>query len=220
MFVWYVAVAHAMLASDDAMLLQLWQDALTCTIRVQVSTSVTKLALSAVEVSERYVRFADMADTFIQWAAKVQRIIDDIDGAKKLSSQMTANQLRDMGVRYRGTPVTKAMILSVGHVHERLDEYSFATLRHIEREFGRDVLSTNYTKLSRFMYVVKTHATSVAAPGKIKEVPPLSKHPSPLPIRRPSFECIFVCVSIVPDCRVCAVVLLGNVEWPKADRWT
>ena len=93
-FAWYVAAARAMLASDDALLQQLWQAALTCTIRVQVSTSVSKLVLSAVEVSERYVRFADMADSFIQWATKVQRIIDDTDGGKKLSSQVLAIQLR------------------------------------------------------------------------------------------------------------------------------
>ena len=90
-----------------------------------------------------------------------------------------ANQLRDMGVRYRGTPVTKTMILSVGNVHEMFDESSLDTLCKIDREFGRDVLSNSDSKLSRFMSVLKTHAMSVAAPGKIKEVPPLSKTPQP-----------------------------------------
>ena len=70
MFAWYVAAARALLASDDAFLLQLWQAALTCTVRVQVTSTVTKLALSAVEASERYVRFADMSDTFMQWAKR------------------------------------------------------------------------------------------------------------------------------------------------------
>ena len=70
MFAWYVAAARALLASDDALLLQLWQAALTCTVRVQVTSTVTKLALSAVEASERYVRFADMSDTFMQWAKR------------------------------------------------------------------------------------------------------------------------------------------------------
>ena len=107
---------------------------------------------------------------------KIQHIIDDIEGVKKLSSQVVANQLRDMGVRYRGTPVTKTMILTVGNVHELFDESSLATLRKIDREFGRDVLSNSDSKLSRLMSVVKTHAMSVAAPGKIKEVPPLSKN--------------------------------------------
>ena len=174
-FAWYVAAARAMLASDDALLRELWQAALTCTIQLQRTTSVSKLALPALELSERYVGFADMADTFPHWGTKIQRIIDNIDGVKKLSSQVVANHLRDMGVRFRGTPVTKAMILSVGHVHELFDESSFTTLRQIEKEFGRDVLSTNYTKLSRFMAVLKNHAMSVATHGKIKEVPPLSK---------------------------------------------
>ena len=116
-----------------------------------------------------------MADTFIQWATKVQRIVDGIDKTKKTSAQLVSNQLRDMGVRYRGTPVTKGMVLSVGQVHELFDEDSLATLRKLGHEFGRDLLSTNYTKLSRFMSVVKTRALSVAAPGEIKEVPWWSK---------------------------------------------
>ena len=86
-----------------------------------------------------------------------------------------ANQLRDMGVRYRGTPVTKTMILSVGNVHELFDESSLDTLCKIDREFGRDVLSNSDSKLRSFMSVLKAHAMSVAGPGKIKEVPPLSK---------------------------------------------
>ena len=174
-FAWYVAAARAMVASDDALLRELWQAALTCTIQLKRTTSVSKLALSAVELSERYVAFADMSDTFPQWGTKIQKIIDNIDGMKKLSSQVVANQLRDMNVRYRGTPVTKGMILSVGHVHELFDESSLTTLRQIEKEFGRDVLSTNYTKLRSFMVAMRNHAMSVATHGKIKEVPPLSK---------------------------------------------
>ena len=112
-----------------------------------------------------------MADTRIQWAANVQRIVDGIDKEKRRSAQLVSNQLRDMGVRYRGTPVTKGMVLSVGQVHELFDEDSLVMLRQIDHEFSRDLLSTNYTKLSRFMSVVKTRASSVAALGKIKEVP-------------------------------------------------
>ena len=177
-FAWYVAAARAMAASDDALLRELWQAALTCTIHLKRTTSVSQLALSAMELSERYVAFADMSDTFTQWATKVQKVIDNTDGMKKLSSQVVANQLRDMNVRYRGSPVTKGMILSVGHVHELFDESSLTTLRQIEKEFGRDLLSTNYTKLRCFMVVMRNHAMSVAAHGKIKEAPALSKKKS------------------------------------------
>ena len=117
-----------------------------------------------------------MSDTFTQWATKVQKVIDDTDGMEKLSAQAVANQLRDLNVRYRGSAVTKGMILSVGHVHELFDESSLTTLQHIEKEFGRDLLSTNYTKLRCFMVVLRNHAASVAARGKIPEVPPLSKN--------------------------------------------
>ena len=172
MFAWYVAAARAMIASDDALLRELWQCALTCTIQVKRTTSVSQLALSAMELSERYVAFADMSDTFIQWAAKVQKVIENSE-MKKQSAQVVANQLKDMNVRYRGSPVTKGMILSAGHVHELFDQSSLATLQQIEKEFGRDLLSTNYTKLRSFMVVLRNHATSVANHGKIKEVSPL-----------------------------------------------
>ena len=173
-FAWYVAAARAVIASDDALLKELWQAALTCMIQLKRTTSVSALALSAMELSERYVAFADMSDTFIQWAAKVEKVIENSE-MKKQSAQVVANQLKDMNVRYRGSPVTKGMILSVGHVHELFDESSLTTLQQIEKEFDRDLLSTNYTKLRSFMVVMRSHATSVANHGKIKEVPPLWK---------------------------------------------
>ena len=172
-FAWYLAAARAMVTSDDTMLRELWQAALTCTIQLKITTSASKLALSAMELSERYISFAEMSDTFPHCAVKVQKIIDDTEGMKKLSAQAVANQLREMNVRYRGTLVTKGMILSVGHVHELFDESGLSTLQQIENEFGRDLLSTNYTKLRSFMVVVRNHAASVAPHGKIKEVPPV-----------------------------------------------
>ena len=101
----------------------------------------------------------------------MQRIVDSFDKQQKTSAQLVSNQLRDMGVRYRGIPVTKGMVLGVGQVHELFDDQSHVTLRRIDQEFGRDLLSTNYTKLSRFMTAMKTRASSVATDGKIMEVP-------------------------------------------------
>ena len=177
-FAWYLAAARAMIASDDTLLKALWQGALTCTIQVKRTTSASELALSAMELSERYVAFAEMSDTFTQWATKIQKVMDETDGMKKLSAQAVAKQLQDRNVRYRGSAVTKGMILSVGHVHELFDESGLTSLRNIDLEFGRDLLSTNYTKLRTFMVVVRNHVASVAAHGKMKEVPPLWKTPS------------------------------------------
>ena len=59
-FAWYVAAARAISNNDEGLLRQLWQAALTCTIRLQSATSASELALSAVEASERYVRFSEM----------------------------------------------------------------------------------------------------------------------------------------------------------------
>ena len=167
---WYLAAARALQRSDDALLLALWQAALTCTLTVHATDSVSRLALSAVAASEKYLRFADMTDTFFHWAKKVQAIMNDYDAGKKMSAQAMSNKLAEQGLRYRGAIVSKAHVLSVGHVHDMFDSHSESVVKTIECEFGRAVLSTDYTKLSRFLSVVRSSALSVAGPTKLQEV--------------------------------------------------
>ena len=176
---WYLAAARALQRSDDALLKALWQAALTCTITVRYTESFSKLALSAVAASEKYLRYADMADTFFAWSEKVQGIMDDLNAGRKqkMSSQVMAQHLADQGVRYRGTLIQKAHVLSVGHVHDMFDKPSWRVLRKIEREFGRSVLSTYYTTVMCLLAVVRGSASSVAAPTKLKEVLAALRHP-------------------------------------------
>ena len=153
---WYLAAARALQRSDDALLKALWQAALTCTSTVHYTESFSKLALSAVAASEKYLRYADITDTFFSWSKKVQGIMDAANsGPKKISAPAMAQQLGDQGVRYRGTLISKAHVLSVGHVHDMFDEPSWRVLRNIEHEFGRSVLSTYYTKLNRMLSAVR-----------------------------------------------------------------
>ena len=170
LFAWYLAAARALQRSDDALLTVLWQAALTCTVRVEATDSVAKLAVSAVAASEKYSRFADMADTFFHWTTKVQGILDDVDPSRKQSAPVLATKLADMGVRYRGALISKAHLYSVGHIRDFFDDSSLQVLRLIENEFGRHVLSTDYTKLSRFLASFRNHLAGVAAAGKGKEV--------------------------------------------------
>ena len=178
---WYLAAARALQQSDDTLLLQLWQAALTCTIRVTATDSVGKLALSAVAASEKYVKFAEMTDTFFHWATKVQSIIVDFDAKTRQSGPLATKQLSDMGVRYRGALVNKHHFYSVGHVHELFDDHTFDVLRAIENEFGRRVLSVDYTKLKAFLEAVKRTAPGVSAPNKLKEVPAPTHTHTPRP---------------------------------------
>ena len=172
LFAWYLAAGRAMQQQDDALLKQLWQAALTCTIHVQSTSSTSQLALSAACISERFARFGDMADTFVHWASKVQKVADTLDGGTSImSAQNKAHQLKEKGLFYRGAPVTKSMMQTVGHVNELFDEDSLKTLHTIEREFGRDLLSVHFTKMKAFMTAVKNSAASVAPNGKLKDVP-------------------------------------------------
>ena len=167
-FAWYVAAGRAMQQDDDVLLKLLWQAALTCTIRVVAMPSTAKLAMAAVELSEKFVSFAEMSDTFIHWSAKIIRIMSDL-GLHKKSAQIAANRLTQLGIRYRGTAVNKQMVLCVGNVHELFDEDCMAALKRIEREFGRDILSNGYHKLNRVLAIIKSRAVTVAAAGKTKE---------------------------------------------------
>ena len=172
LFAWYLAAGRAMQQQDDALLKQLWQAALTCTIHVQSTSSTSQLALSAAGISERFAQFGAMADTFVHWASKVQKVADTLDaGTNIMSAQNKAHQLKEKGLYYCGAVVTKSMMLSVGHVHELFDDGSLKTLRTLEREFGRDLLSVHFTKMKAFMTAVKNNASSVAPNGKLKDVP-------------------------------------------------
>ena len=178
---WYLAAVRALQASDNALLLQLWQAALTCTIKVTAAASVGQLALSAVFASEKYLKLAEMTDTWFHWSTKVQKIIDDMDEKHQLSGLVLTKQLADKGVRYRGALVNKHHVYSVGHVHELFDEQCLGVLRTIENEFGRNVLSVDYTKLRSYLTTVKSAAPGVSAPNKLKEVPTNRTHPPTLP---------------------------------------
>ena len=97
-------------------------------------------------------------------------ILDDVDPSGKTSAPVVAKKLADMGVRYRGALISKAHLYSVGHIRDFFDDSSLQVLRLIETEFGRNVLSTDYTKLSRFLASFRNHLAGVAAAGKGKEV--------------------------------------------------
>ena len=63
--------------------------------------------------------------------------------------QVIANQLKDLGVTYQGAHVNKQMALAASHVREFFDEAALTVHGKLERELGREVLSTQWTKLAR-----------------------------------------------------------------------
>ena len=79
--------------------------------------------------------------------------------------------MKSMGFKYRGAAVNKLMVLCACHVRELFDDaLCLSALKMLEREFGRDLISNQYSKLARVLAVIKTHAPSVAPAGKIKEL--------------------------------------------------
>ena len=88
-----------------------------------------------------------MSDTFLTFARKVWRVI----GASNLTMQDRIKKCVDFEIPYAGAGISKQLMSAIQHMSSPAssNEDSLQTLRHIELLFGRDVLSSSYTKLVR-----------------------------------------------------------------------
>ena len=164
LYAWYYAVGVALGAADGARLRLLWECALTCTLRVRVEARLDELALLSMRISEKFkAQERGMADTFITFTAKVSAI-----APPSTSAQRIADILAQRGVSYSGARITKQMVLAIQAVSAMLTESLKSTLCLIDREFGREVLSTSYTKLARVVNLAKTLAGTLSPHGKVR----------------------------------------------------
>ena len=155
-FAWYVAVARALARGDMALVKQQWYAARSCTIRLRSGMSLAKLAMASMEMSERLVGAQSLCETFIHWADKL-KFIEDEHGLASKTGQAAATSLKALGVsRYRGAEITKTMVLAAHAVRELFDDKVRGAAVLLDKEFGRDVLSMQYSKMSRLLSTVKT----------------------------------------------------------------
>ena len=107
-------------------------------------------------MSERMAVAHALADTFIHWADKL-KVVEDENGLASKTGQAVAVSLKALGMaRFRGGEINKTMVLTAQSVREHFDDKVRGSIVQLEREFGRDILSMQYAKLSRMINIVKT----------------------------------------------------------------
>ena len=169
LYAWWVAMARAVLAADTGHVIRLWECALTCTIRASVQANPAELNILSIQASEQFSTFEGMCDTFLLWARKIDIIAKD----NKLtgSAQKLAEEFSKRGVRYNGSTANKGMILAAQSLLS-LDSCGVSqVLMDLEVEYGRDLLSTSYNKLSRLASLtLKSATTTDSAPALFESV--------------------------------------------------
>ena len=129
----------------------LWQCALSCTIRVRLSSEPQELIVATIHISEKYTGFQKgMTDNFVTWSKKVMKIAEPNASAAKV-----ATALASKSISYAGANTSKQMILAAQTITANLDETCYADLRMLEREFGRDILTAGYITLPKLIQTCK-----------------------------------------------------------------
>ena len=144
---WYWSAGLALRDNDLVRVRALWQCALSCTIRVRLSSEPQELIVATIHMSEKYTGFQKgMTDNFVTWSKKVMKIAEPNASAAKV-----ATALASKSISYAGTKPSKQMILAAQLITASLDESCYADLRMLEREFGRDIMTAGYVKLPKLI---------------------------------------------------------------------
>lgn len=151
LFAWYWSLGMALRRSDSTHVRALWECGLTCTVRVRVCSRPRELNVLSIHISEKYSGFSKgMTDSFVMWSRKVMSV-----AAAQGSAAKIASSLASQNISYDGTKASKQMVLASMSIVNNLDEACYGDLRLLEREFGRDTITTGYTKLPKVIAVIK-----------------------------------------------------------------
>ena len=141
-------------AKDKEWLEMLWQCGLSVTVQVRICTSPKELALARHNQSEaiKSLGHASMSDSFSAFSILICKL--------GITSQKAGE---DLGLHFNGTLYNAAMhkaAVSLASVLRSPGGSVEKALRKLELEFGRDILSNEYSKLSKLISVAKATASS------------------------------------------------------------
>ena len=146
---WYVAAYEALEAGQTELLALLWQAALTATIQANVVKERSSLAAISIGLSNIFfVNAMVLADSFPAFARKLMLALSVGSGdtvAKRLE------KCKAIGLRYNGTQVHRNLLLAAIKYVEVVDQDTHAELMKLERQFGKDVLTSKWNNLSRLL---------------------------------------------------------------------
>ena len=149
MYAWYYQAVMAVLDGDLERAMLLYQCALTTTICIRVSTDKQEIAEASTKYIER-VRsdFKVVIDNFVTFSDKVMMIIGE-------DAKPDLKQLVDKDIRYQGGLINQTMLRTIVQLRS-LQPSSKVLINLIDREFGKDVVSSSYNKLRNLLYGCST----------------------------------------------------------------
>ena len=149
-YAWYIAMAKACLSTDIELIKQLHQMALTVTVRVLSTTDTVDVTLESLTVNERSKQ-GNTSDTFIMFARKVQALENHFNAKSKsaISKKDLLSTLLAKGVRFNGAKLNRTILEGAQKTASMMTDNAVSLLSKIQREFGREVFSNHYSKLTR-----------------------------------------------------------------------
>lgn len=152
---WWFCAYEAVEADDHERLKQLWQCALTATIRVHVVRDQKELAFFCLKAAED-VRVLEKAasDNLVGFADKVKMIHQQLNTTLPKVVEILNNEK----VMYKGGKMTKTFLAACLAISSNLNDAARQTLLYLESKYGREVLTSGYTKLYRLMTTISKAA--------------------------------------------------------------
>ncbi|CAL1152351.1 unnamed protein product, partial [Cladocopium goreaui] len=154
LWAWYLATYEAIMQSDKEHLELLWEAALSVTLQLRLCPTVKDKSLARNFQSEavKALGHASLSDSFLTFAglARVLAIDKVQDGVA-------------MGLAYNGAVYNAAIhkaALSMAAVLEDSDRHVEQSLSRLELQYGRDILSSEYSKLSKLIAYARSVSPS------------------------------------------------------------
>ena len=155
-YAWYWAVFGAINTNNYGLIAALWQAGLSVTIHCRVGMTESERAVLSIAMSESRKASARLSDGFMGFALKALLIVKQSSATSKLAV------LNQLGVRFNGSPVSKAMLTGILIFDDKMTPASKQALVNIEEKFGKEPLTSGYVKISRISGVCSGNASGMS----------------------------------------------------------
>ncbi|CAE7443871.1 MPK1 [Symbiodinium sp. CCMP2592] len=154
LWAWYLAVFKALVSQDKAALELLWECGCTVTIQVRLCSSAGEIAKSRNLASEKVKALGHpgLSDTFWTFARTVQLLkVEKVQDGEEQNLRYN-NALYNKALHQAATAAVAVLRGPSGPVEK--------AARRLEREFGRGILSSQYSKLSKLLSLTNKLASA------------------------------------------------------------
>ena len=179
LFAWYTAMARAMLQEDVDRITRLHEMALTLSVRAILSADDASMILGSMQASEQ-LRAAEQADSFVQFAKKLDRLMDEAErvaGVKKTSTGQSKDDsegtpmlqhLKNLDVAFNGGKLNKTMLNAALNLISTMPLEAEQAFGALDREFGMETWTKGYNKVMRLCHICQKQGQLLGrAPGEL-----------------------------------------------------